>query len=239
MELFVIRHAQSTNNALADQSERVVDPPLTGIGIRQARLVATHLANGIDHKTKPVEGQPTDLSNGQQRISRLYCSAMLRALQTASVIGQALNVRPHVWVDIHEEGGMWLDHGADEGVRGYPGMTRTDISIHFPECNLPENITENGWWRHGFEERAHFLERAERVAATLRREAGSDERLAMVTHGGFAAYLLRALVCVPPDAPVFFHHDNTGITHVRFRADGRVSIRFQNRVAHLPPELIT
>ena len=239
MELFIIRHAQSANNALADQSERVVDPPLTDLGTRQAHLVATHLANGIDHKSKPIEGQPADPSNGTQRISRLYCSAMLRALQTASTISQALNLRPHVWVELHEEGGMWLDHGTDEGIRGYPGMTRAEIGAQFPECLLPEDITENGWWRYGFEERAYFLERAERVAAALRREALSDERVAMVTHGGFAAYLLRALLCVPQDAPVFFHHDNTGITRVRFRPDGRVSIRFQNRVEHLPPELIT
>ncbi len=207
--------------------------------MRQAQLVATHLANGIDHKTKPIEGQPSDPSNGGQRISRLYCSAMLRALQTASAIGQALNLPPHVWVDIHEEGGMWLDHGADEGIRGYPGMTRAEITAQFPDFRLPDDVTEGGWWRYKFEDRACFLDRAERVAAALRREALSDERLALVTHGGFSAYLLRALVCVPQDAPVFFHHDNTGITRVRFRPDGRVSIRFQNRVEHLPPELIT
>ena len=70
-------------------------------------------------------------------------------------------------------------------------------------------------------------------------ERAADDRLALVTHGGFAAYLLRTLVCVPEEAAVFFHHDNTGITRVRFRPDGRVSIRFQNRVEHLPPEMIT
>lgn len=239
MELFIIRHAQSTNNALADQSERVVDPPLTELGMRQAQLVATHLANGIEHKTRPIEGQPSDASNGGPGISRLYCSAMLRALQTATTIGHALHLRPHVWVDVHEEGGMWLDHGADQGIRGYPGLTRTQISAQFPECHLPGEVTESGWWRYGFEDRGHFLERAERVAAALRVQALSDERLAVVTHGGFAAYLLRALVRVPEDAAVFFHHDNTGITRVRFRPDGRVSIRFQNRVEHLPPEMIT
>jgi broad specificity phosphatase PhoE len=122
---------------------------------------------------------------------------MLRALQTASFIGQALELRPHVWVDIHEEGGMWLDHGADEGIRGYPGLTRTEIGAQFPECLIPEDISENGWWRHKFEERTYFLERAERVAAALRAEALSNEHLTVVTHGGFAAYLLRALLCVP------------------------------------------
>ena len=61
----------------------------------------------------------------------------------------------------------------------------------------------------------------------------------IVTHGGFGAYLLRALVGAPIDANVFFHHDNTGVTRVRFRPDGRVSVRYQNRVDHLPCDMVT
>ena len=239
MELFIIRHAQSSNNALADQCERVVDPPLTDLGLRQAELVAKHLANGIDHETQAIEGQPADTPMNGMRISRLYCSAMLRALQTAQFIGAALGLAPHVWVDVHEEGGMWLNHGAAEGIRGYPGMTRAEIARRFPECVLPEQVTEQGWWRFGQEERTPFMERATRVAAELRQQSQSNERIAIVTHGGFGAYLLRALVGAPVDANVFFHHDNTGVTRVRFRPDGRVSIRYQNRVDHLPPNLVT
>ncbi len=60
-----------------------------------------------------------------------------------------------------------------------------------------------------------------------------------MTHGGFGAFLLRALIGAPVDANVFFHHDNTGVTRVRFRTDGRVSIRYQNRVDHLPADMVT
>ena len=238
MELFIIRHAQSANNALPDQRLRVVDPPLTEIGLRQAELVARHLARGIDHETAPIEGQGTDAPAGMG-IEQLYCSAMLRALQTATAIGRSLNLKPRVWVDIHEEGGMWLDHGPAEGVRGHTGLTRAEIAARFPDCELPEEITERGWWRFGQEERAPFLARAARVADRLRSDALLDTRIALVTHGGFGAYLLRVLIGAPMDANVFFHHDNTGITRVRFRADGRVSVRYQNRIDHLPPDLVT
>ena len=115
-----------------------VDPPLTELGLRQAELVAKHLANGIDHETHAIEGQPADAPLNGMRISRLYCSAMLRALQTAQIIGAALGLAPQVWVDVHEEGGMWLDHGEVEGIRGYPGMTRAEIAERFPECVLPD-----------------------------------------------------------------------------------------------------
>jgi broad specificity phosphatase PhoE len=172
-------------------------------------------------------------------ISRLYCSAMMRALQTASAIGRALQLQPHVWVDVHEEGGMWLDHDEPVGIRGYPGMTRQEIAARFPHVVLPEDVRDDGWWRASREEWDAFLARAERVAAALRRECESTERIAVVTHGGFGAYLLRALCGMSHDAPIFFHHDNTGITRVRFRPDGRVSIRYQNRVDHLPPDLVT
>jgi 2,3-bisphosphoglycerate-dependent phosphoglycerate mutase len=239
MELFIIRHAQSANNALADESQRVVDPPLTELGLRQADLVARYLANGFDHETKAIEGQPVDTPLNGMRISRLYCSAMLRALQTAQAIGSALGLQPRVWVDIHEEGGMWLDHGQSEGIRGYPGLTVSEINERFPDCVLPEEVTAHGWWRHAREEWNPFLERAARVAASLKQQAASDERIALVSHGGFSAYLLRALVGAPIDANVFFHHDNTGITRVRFRKDGRVSIRYQNRVTHLPDDMVT
>lgn len=239
MELFIVRHAQSTNNALADETTRVVDPPLTEIGLRQAELVAAHLANGIDHETAAIEGQPGDEPGNGMRICRLYCSAMLRALQTATAIGQALGLRPHVWVDVHEEGGMWLDHGEPEGIQGYPGMTREEIAARFPQVVMPSEVMHDGWWRYGRETWDAFLARADRVAGALRAQSSSTERIAVVTHGGFGAYLLRALCGVTADAPTFFHHDNTGITRVRFRPDGRVSIRYQNRVDHLSPDLVT
>ncbi len=93
---------------------------------------------------------------------------MLRALQTAQTVGAALRLQPHVWVDVHEEGGMWLDRGDGEGIRGYPGMTRAEIAARFPECVLPDEVGEQGWWRHTREEWTPFLERAAKVAGQLR-----------------------------------------------------------------------
>ena len=48
MKLYIIRHAQSINNALANQMDRVCDPSLTELGYRQAEIVAQHLVGGID-----------------------------------------------------------------------------------------------------------------------------------------------------------------------------------------------
>ena len=242
MELFIIRHAQSTNNTLSDEHLRVVDPPLTEIGRRQAELVAGYLARSSDCGTAPCESESQNGGNGAHfGAKRIYVSAMQRALETATPIGRALGLDPEVWVEVHEHGGMWLDHGAPAGIVGYPGMTRGQIAARFPATRLPAGVTEAGWYDPacGFESWELARVRAERVAAQLRAWVDPDDRILMVTHGGFSSLLLGALFSVPTTARLFFHHDNTGITRVRFRADGQVSLRYQNRVTHLPAELIT
>ncbi len=243
MEVLIIRHGQSTNNALAsDERLRVVDPPLTEIGQRQAALVAAHLADGVDRRSAPCETEPANGANGCEfGIKRLYASAMLRALQTAAPIGRALGLAPEVWVEIHEHGGMWLDHGAPTGVVGYPGMSRSEMAGRFPATRIPNGVTESGWYNPdwGFESLAKAWERAGLVAAQLRAWPDPDDRIALVTHGGFSSLLLGTLFGASPTARIFFHHDNTGITRVCFRKDGRVSLRYLNRVSHLPEELVT
>jgi 2,3-bisphosphoglycerate-dependent phosphoglycerate mutase len=242
MELFLIRHAQSTNNALPDDRLRVVDPLLTDLGLRQASLLAEHLAHGKDTESWPAETEITNGGNGNSYgITRLYCSAMHRALQTASAVGKALGVQPEVWVDVHEHGGMWLDHGEAGGIVGYPGMLRAEIEAEFPDFILPEAISGQGWWdrRRGHETDEDAGVRAVAVAASLKERAASKEHVAIITHGGFLTLLLRSLIGLPVTARVFFHHDNTGITRVRLWADGYVSVRYQDRIPHLPPEMIS
>ena len=47
MDLFLIRHGESTNNALADVSQRVADPELTAKGRVQAERVACISIRGV------------------------------------------------------------------------------------------------------------------------------------------------------------------------------------------------
>ena len=122
MILYIIRHAQSTNNELADHRDRVCDPPLTELGKRQTEILAQHMATGVDIEPWSVD------SRGRRGygITRLYCSPMWRALQTTQPVGRALGLAPEVWIDIHERGGIFLDHGEDGGIVGYPGKTRSE-----------------------------------------------------------------------------------------------------------------
>jgi broad specificity phosphatase PhoE len=235
MQLYIIRHGQSTNNALTDDRERVCDAPLTGLGRRQAKRVTQHLA--AETRLVPWEA---DSSNPRgYNITRLYCSPMWRALQTAQPIGQALSLAPRVWIDLHEYGGIYLDHGEAGGIVGYPGKTRSEILAQFPNYVLPEGITEQGWWHQEHEDRSACQARAIRVAQELQKWADCDERIALVTHGSFMADLLKALLNGLPNRRVHYHHYNTAISRIDFRSGGHIHVRYLNRVDHIPRELIS
>jgi broad specificity phosphatase PhoE len=230
MRLTIIRHAQSANNALEDQRHRVAEPHLTEIGYRQAECLAEALAGGgVPDPKLGDEGRPFD---------RIYVSPMQRALETAAPLARALPAAPvEVWVDIHECGGMWRDHGPDGGIVGYPGLTAAEIAARFPGYRIPPEVTSSGWWTRGQEQSQECRARTARVAARLRSWAAADERIALVTHGDFTNNLLQALL--DASAPVWIHMYNTGISVVDFRPDGSLGLRYTNRVDHLPPELVT
>lgn len=244
MELYIIRHAQSYNNALTDIRDRVSDPPLTELGHRQAQAIARHLSQGVNLDLS-VGASAEDTHVHQRRgygITRLYCSAMHRALQTAQPIGQALGLNPEVWIDLHEHGGIYLDHGNERGRVGYPGKSRPEILAEFPNYILPPEVTNNGWWNNGYEDWPACQGRAIRVAGQLRdlaQKIGADERVAMVSHGGFINALLKALLSHLPSPDVFYHHYNTATTRLDFRPGGRIDVRYLNRIPHLSPELVS
>jgi len=235
MELYIIRHAQSTNNALAGSIERTCDPPLTELGRRQATILAQHLATGTS--LAPWEADGRDRRG--YGITRLYCSPMWRALQTAQSIGWALRLAPEVWIEFHEYGGIFLDHGEAGGVVGYPGKTRAEILAEFPNYVLPEGVTEQGWWRQGHEDRSACYGRAVEVAGKLHEWAASEERIAIVSHGGFIDALMKVLFNQLPGRHVYYHHLNTAISRIDFRSDGNLDVQYLNRADHLSPELVS
>ena len=241
MELFIIRHGQSANNALPDLRDREVDPPLTGLGKQQAQLLAEHLATGAtqDWAIDPVSENSGPYLRKGFGITSLFCSAMYRSMQTAEPVGRALGLTPQVWIDIHEQAGMYLNHGGEEGRVGYPGRTRSEISAEFPSFQLPAGITEDGWWNQGYEELPASAGRAIKVSQQLQEMAGSEERVAIITHGGIMDFLLKALLGQLPGEHIRYRHHNTAISRLNLRPGAPILVRFLNRVDHLAPELVS
>ena len=233
MDLFIIRHGQSANNAISDPKDRVKDPPLTDKGEKQAELAAAYLGEG-QHLLSAERGA------GRPLLDHIYCSPMLRTLQTAQPMGRALGMAPEVWVDIHEWGGIFLDHGDERGIVGYPGMSRSDIEARFEGYGVPTTIGEDGWWdpSRGQEQVASAHGRAIGVAEALWERAEEESRIALVAHGGFINSLLKALFHLLPSQHVVLDHHNTAITRLGF-TDGKLKVEYMGRTEHLPDELIT
>lgn len=245
MELYIIRHGQSVNNAMPDATERHFDPALTDLGMAQSQKLADWLASGdlripwTDPETSFTRLDPIPSFT----FDRLYCSAMYRAMLTTQPVAKALNITPEIWVDIHEHGGMYLE-SPDGVITGYPGRTRAEIVAEFPHYTLPDTITDQGWWRmeNGHEERGAFYGRAIRVAMELRRRAENpdnvNQRIGIITHGTFIDALIKAFLNMLPSRAFYFLHYNTALTRLDFDERG-VLIRCTNRIDHLPNDMIS
>ncbi len=236
MQLYFIRHGQSSNNRLWDETGasigRSEDPELTEIGQQQAKMVARFLRAGPDYY--PV---------APFAITRVYTSLMVRAVATGAAIVRELGVPLIAWEELHEGGGIYLD--SESGGRvGQLGKTRAYFAKHYPELVLPQTLLETGWWnRRAYEEEAQAMARATRVAADLRaRHGNTADHIAVVSHGAFYNFLLRALFGFQNG---WFEINNTGITRIDFRGDNvpvgwsRTALIYANRVDFLPAELVT
>ena len=250
MRLYIIRHAESANNSQASKLEyeeyltrRFEDPPLSALGERQAETLGVHVAANVHaesrqetHRAQPYSGYG---------FTHLYCSPMLRSLQTAEPIGRTTGLQPEVWAEIHERGGIFLGNprtGAN--LVGKPGLTRSEIRERFSTYVVPQSIAETGWWNRDYEDSSESFGRAIRVARRLQARAaeceasGTDEGIALVSHGGFIDSLLKALFNKIPETRIFFQHYNTAITRIDFMGSDLL-VRYVNRTCHLPPEMFS
>ena len=243
IELFIIRHAESGNNSLSDNRDRVVDPPITELGERQAEILAQHLATGATQDLIP--GAAPGSARAQERkgfgITSLYCSPMLRSLQTTHPIMEALGLIPQVWVDIHERGGMFLEQGEGEGRGsvGYPGMTRSEILAKYPDYQLPTGITEEGWWNRDREDPPTAAGRAIKVAQDLVSMSATEDRAAIISHGTFINILFKALLDQLPGKHIYYRHNNTGISRISIQKGSTMQVIFVNRLDHLPSDMVS
>ena len=218
-----------------------MDPPITELGQRQAEILAQHLATGATQDLVPgaASGSARAVARRGYGITELYCSPMLRSLQTAHPIKEALGLMPQVWVDIHERGGMFLEHGEGRGSVGYPGMTRSEILAKYPDYQLPPRITEKGWWNRDREDPPTAAGRAIRVAEDLAAMSNTEERVAIISHGTFMNILFKALLDQLPGNHIYYRHNNAGISRISIQRGNATEVIWLNRLDHLPSDMVS
>lgn len=245
MQLYIIRHAQSENNLLwqrtGSSNGRIPDPALTDLGHQQARLVANFLS-------RPTSAAPASERDNRDGfgLTHLYCSLMERAVLTGTYIAQATGLPLRGLADIHEWGGIYATDEEKAEKNGLPGPNREYFATRHPALVLPDSLNHEGWWNRKPETEVERPSRARRFWQFLLEQHGqTDDRVAIVTHGGFTQTLLATLLNwsmpdaalgLPPD--VWFVTNNVSISRIDFE-DDHIRFGYLNRVDFLPDELIT
>jgi len=246
MQLYFIRHGQSVNNAgWGDPDyQESPDPMLTELGIDQAQILANFLEQ--NHHITTSNGWDTHNRHGFG-ITHIYASLMERAAHTASYIARKLEQIPLAAWDIHESGGIYGRDGNKEYIQ-LPGRPRSFFERNFPELELPEALGESGWWNRPFETEEECGLRAKRIWSGLLtrhgdRDGRPEERVALVSHGGFFVHLMSAILDLPwknagNGLESWFLLNNCSISRVDVR-NRHVVICYLNRTDHLPDHMIT
>ncbi len=219
MELYIIRHAESENNA-RPQEERTDDPTLSALGYRQAG----YLVNRIRHI----------------RPTRIFVSPFLRTLETIAPYIRETGQSVEAWIDLHEQGGVQAGAG-NADYEGRPGMKRSEIEHGFPGVRLDDGFDEEGWWKcRPWEDYESAQARAERVNRRIHDDFGlTGERVLLVTHGAFMRFLVGVILETPGmghDRIYWFA--NTSVTRFIITPT-YTQLALMNCVRHLPEAWIT
>jgi 2,3-bisphosphoglycerate-dependent phosphoglycerate mutase len=199
VRFIVIRHGQSTNNLLWEQtgneSGRHPDTPLTQTGHLQARRLGETLAAGVLPWSIDV----------------LYCSLMKRAVQTAAPIAAALEMPLTGHLDMYEVGGPFDVDEKTGTKQPDPGASRSELLEVSDRLVLPDSVTEHGWYTHQVEEPEEATQRARALIADLRATHSGDTTVAFVTHGYFSQFLFREMLGIA-DMAGWVEIHNTSLT---------------------------
>lgn len=244
MHLIVVRHGQSGNNAayaaavaarpgtMADRDvgalygDRVPEPPLTDLGVRQAAALAAAVHDGA------LRLRPT----------HLYASLMLRAVQTVAPLAAALDLPVVLRGDAHEVRGVHRYDGGTATHHAETGMSLDALREHCPSAvagpGAPADPAQR--WSGGFEaQEALAVPRARALVDDLRAAHGPSDVVVLVSHQHFARFLLAALLGLDgPPWRGWLRLDNTAHLAVRDAPNGPV-VEWSNRSDHLAPDAVT
>lgn len=248
MQLYFIRHGQSINNARWESDEysnydRESDPALTEKGFRQAEQLALYLSR--DKKEDSLE---TDIQNREGfGLTHLYSSLMIRAIQTGTIVSERLGIPLVGLPEAHEVGGIYLEvlNGGVTEITHEHGVTPNYLRRKYPNMQLSKPIEDKGWWKGGREEEDMPLKRAGIVLQYLKeRHFGSEDRVGIITHGGFFNYMMRVLLQIAPEEPdnrklsYWLSYCNCAISRFDL-VNNRVILAYHNRTDFLDDELVS
>jgi probable phosphoglycerate mutase len=199
--LLLVRHGQSTWNH-EHRIQGQLDPPLSDEGRRQAAQLARRLAG--------------------RSFSGFYSSDLTRALETSTVIGQAVGVEPTPMAELRE---IYLGQ--------WEGVLTEELADRFPQA-WAGWIEEPDWdLVPGGEGSAAFEARVKAALESLFARHHEGDVL-VVTHGGVIQIALHHVVGRPGRGIFPFRIQNTSMSVIE-RRNGRLVVSGVNDIGHLEP----
>lgn len=201
LNIILVRHGQSVAD-IEGKYEGRASFPLTELGYNQAELAAKWLCENFN-------------------IELLYSSPLIRAAQTAEIIGKKLNLKV-----VFEDGLMELDNGL------VSGLLREEANKKYP---IPKG---------GFRPYEHFGKTGETLIVFRarvesfwcefidKREEDNTKCVCIVAHGNMISTLYKCFLNLPISSEVHFTTGDTGI-HSWQIEKGVKNIIFSNYLEHL------
>jgi len=253
VRVILLRHAETQNNKRStdmsqgkfsnssdDTPQRSNDPALTELGIRQSTAVAQFLQNNID-------------SYG---ITVMYCSPMLKTLQTLKPIANALEgkIPFRVNIDLFERGGSFngersMTESQRERLPLAHGLNWRQIKETVPQLRF-EDIEDScrynewgpdssqGWWPGRMETPSEYASRIRRVAEWI---FSLEENALILAHGKMFDTLVKCLVVGQVEEEientVHFLHAGCSITTLDISDAGIAFMSINQQI--IAPELRT
>jgi probable phosphoglycerate mutase len=199
--LYLVRHGRTESNVM-QILHGSTDVPLNSLGIKQAHLIADRLAREVS--ADAIVSSPLD-----------------RALTTARIIGERLNLEPVVVPGLSE-----MDFGALEGV-----------TIDAIERDHPE-IAKRLWdfddydltWPKGESRRQFHTRVLATFQAILAENVGQS--VVVVAHGGVIGSLLAQIEGESPNNWSAYQIANCGLSHLHITAE-HTAVHLVSDVVHL------
>ena len=200
----LVRHGQSYNTHRPAGEPYPENPPLTPIGVAEARLLACRLA--------------------RLHIDRLVTSPMRRSVETALIVAEAVDRMVEVWTDCYEY----------RPFPGYLSWGARELQRHYPTLQLPDDLVDEDWVfgcetiDHAMARADAWLAWLWRQA-----DRQSWKQLVVVSHGAITRILLSRMFLANFEAmdPMLLF-DNTSITTLQL-SPGQARILSINDTTHL------
>ena len=204
--LLLVRHGATAHTAEGRFSGCTgLDPELSEVGLRQARLLAAELRRTSASSDRPVDA--------------VACSPVRRARETATALGEALGLPVQVDDDLRE-----IDFGVWEG------LTPEDVRRRWPD-DLAAFRTDAGHAPPGGESVADVAERVRRARDRLV-EGSAEGAVLVVSHLYPVRLSVLDALAAPLEAVHRMVHEPTAVSEVR-RQRGSWSLVRYNDFGHL------